>query len=127
MKSGDWTEEFCVEVYKEVKNNNLYITNLAKCTQEDARSLPDAVFKEYRDLFLEEMDIVKPNKIILFGNQISSIILNKKISMSEVRKTKMQLKTKNNLFDCYCVYYPVGNGFFNTPKAIEDVKYIKSI
>ena len=29
-KAADWTNEFCIEVYNEVKNNKFYITNLAK-------------------------------------------------------------------------------------------------
>ena len=43
-KPKDWTPEFCEYVYNEVKNQGLWITNLAKCTQEDASPLPDSVF-----------------------------------------------------------------------------------
>lgn len=63
-------------------------------------------------------------KIILFGNQVSSIVLNKRISVSEYRKTSEDLKIEDKVFKCFPVYYPVGNGFFNAPKAIEDLKYI---
>ena len=127
MKAYDWTPEFCEEVYKEVSRNKLYITNLAKCTQDDARSLPDKVFLEYRDLLLEEIYEVNPKKIVLFGNQVSSVVLGKKISVSEYRKQSETLKIKDKEFVCYPVYYPVGNGFFNAPKAVEDLLYIKSL
>ena len=124
MKPKDWSPKFCKEVYSEVSKQGIYITNLAKCTQDDARSLPNKVFKEYRDLLLEELKMVNPKKIILFGNQVSSIVLNKRISVSESRKKCEVLTIENKNFNCYPVYYPVGNGFFNAPKAVEDLKYI---
>ena len=124
MRPKDWSPKFCKEVYDEVAKQGLYITNLAKCTQDDARPLPDKVFKEYRDLLLEEIKMVNPKKIILFGNQVSSIVLNKKVSVSEYRKISEDLVIDKKNFKCYPVYYPVGNGSFNAPKAIEDIKFI---
>ena len=124
IKPKEWSPEFCKDVYKEVSNQQIYITNLAKCTQEDARILPNKIFKEYRNLLLEEIKYVNPKKIILFGNQVSSIVLNKRISVSEYRKTSEDLKIEDKVFKCFPVYYPVGNGFFNAPKAIEDLRYI---
>ncbi|MCI8460302.1 MAG: hypothetical protein HFE81_02790 [Bacilli bacterium] len=121
-KGKDWTVEFADEVYNNVEKHKVYITNLAKCTQSDARALKDEVFLEYLDLFFKEINIVKPKKIVLFGNQVSSIVLNQKISVSTVRKQEFNYKG----FLFYSVYYPVGNGFFNIDKAIEDIKYIMS-
>ena len=76
---------------------------------------------EYLDLFFKEMDIVNPKIIILFGNQVFSIVLNEKISVSQVRKKEFLLKDK---FKCYSIYYLVGNGRFNMDKSIEDILYI---
>ncbi|MBQ7307370.1 MAG: hypothetical protein IJW82_02475 [Clostridia bacterium] len=123
-KPNEWTPGFCELVYKEVENNSLYITNLAKCTQDDARVLKDDVFKNYLDLLIKEIDLVKPKKIILFGNQVSSIVLNQKISVSTSRKQVFKLTTNENIIDTFSVYYPVGNGFFNIDKAIEDTKFV---
>lgn len=125
MKPCEWTEEFCEKVYAEVANRGLYITNLAKCTQDDARPLADVVFKQYRDLFLEEMKLVIPKKIILFGNQVSSIVLEEKISVSKDRRVLKKLKVGELEFDCYPLFYPVGNGRFNMPKAIEDLLFLQ--
>ena len=125
-KAKDWDNDFCIKVYDEVKNKGIYITNLAKCTQDDARPLKDAIFMKYRDLLLEELDMVNPEKVLLFGNQVSSIVLGEKISVSECRTKQFKLKTKTNTFDTYAVYYPVGNGFFNADKAIDDIKIITS-
>ncbi len=123
-KAKDWDYAFCDQVYDEITNNKLFITNLGKCTQVDARPLPDDVLKKYLDLLLEEINIIKPKIIITFGNQVSSIILNKKIAVSENRKKYHELNVQDKTYKVYPVYYPVGNGIFNIDKAIEDIKWI---
>ena len=85
-KGSEWTEEFAARVYDDVKRHKYFITNLGKCTQIDARELPDSVYKEYLNLLKQEFNIINPKVIILFGNQVSSIVLNQKISVSQVRK-----------------------------------------
>lgn len=127
IKGKEWTENFANEVYEEVKKHKYFITNLGKCTQLDARPLPDSVYKEYLHLLEKEIEIINPKVIILFRNQVSSIVLNEKISVSQCRK-KQFLKTINGKqYKCYAVFYPVGNGRFNIDKSIEDILYIKSL
>lgn len=126
-KPSQWTAEFCQEVYDDVIEHGVWITNLAKCTQEDARELPDEVFLNYLDLLKQELSLVNPEKIILFGNQVSSIVLNKKICVSQVRKEKHNLTINNKVYCAYAVYYPVGNGRFNQPNAVEDILQIKQL
>ena len=120
IKGNEWTEEFAYDVYDNVKKHKYFITNLGKCTQVDARELPDSVYIEYLDLLKEEFKIIKPKVIILFGNQVSSIVLNEKISVSQVRKKCFN----KDGYKFYSVYYPVGNGRFNIDKSIEDIKWI---
>ena len=62
--------------------------------------------------------------IILFGNQVSSIVLKEKISVSKVRRQCFTKEINNQAYKFYAVYYPVGNGRFNIDKAIEDIRYI---
>lgn len=123
-KPKDWDYEFSDYVYEELTNNKIFITNLGKCTQIDARPLSDEVLKKYLELLFKEIDIIKPKVIITFGNQVSSIILNKKISVSENRKVCHELVVGKNKYKVYPVYYPVGNGIFNIDKSIEDIKWI---
>ena len=124
IKGKDWTEEFASNVYNEVSSKKYFITNLGKCTQIDARPLPNAVYKEYLELFEREIEIINPKVIILFGNQVSSIVLDKKISVSRCRKKEF-IKTINGKdYKCYSVYYPIGNGRFNIDKSIEDINWI---
>lgn len=122
-KKKDWTKEFSEKVYKNLEEHDVYITNLAKCTQVDARALTDDYYKAYLKLFIQEINIVKPKKIILFGNQVSSIVLGEKIKVSEVRKKKFICHG----YETYSVFYPVGNGIFNIDKSIEDISYIKEL
>jgi DNA polymerase len=124
IKGNGWNESFAKEVYNKIEDNKIFITNLAKCTQSDARELSDDVYKQYLDLFFKEIDLVNPKTIVLFGNQVSGIVLNKKISVSQCRKQEFILNKK---YRCFCVYYPVGNGRFNINKSIEDLQYILEV
>lgn len=123
-KSKDWTYEFADEVYDNVSKHKYFITNLGKCTQDDARVLKDEVYHKYLELLYKEIEIINPKVIVLFGNQVSSIVLDTKVSVSECRCKKFIHKIKDKEYTFYSVYYPVGNGSFNAPKAIEDLKYI---
>ena len=124
IKGSEWSVDFANEVYDDISKHKVFITNLGKCTQVDARPLPDNVYKKYLKLFFKELEIVNPKKIVLFGNQVSSIVLDKKISVSSVRKEKFIKKINSKDYEFYSVYYPVGNGRFNIGKAIEDINYI---
>lgn len=124
IKGSDWTVEFTERVYKDVENHRYFITNLGKCTQIDARPLPDSVYKEYLHFLECEIDIVKPKVIVLFGNQVSSIVLGEKISVSDARKKAHVKEVAGVKYKCFPVFYPVGNGRFNIDKSIEDLKWI---
>ncbi len=123
-KGSEWTEEFAARVYDDVKKHKYFITNLGKCTQVDARELPDSVYKEYLYLLKQELNIINPKVIVLFGNQVSSIVLDEKISVSQVRKKCFIKDINGTKYKFYSVYYPVGNGRFNIDKSIEDIKWI---
>ncbi len=123
-KPNEWTEEYADEVYAEIEKNKVFITNLGKCTQIDARPLPDKVLKEYLDLLYKEIEIIKPKKIVVFGNQVSSIFLNRKICVKSVRKEEFSINIAGKNYPVYAVFYPIGNGMRNIDLAIEDLKYV---
>ena len=124
IKGKDWTEEFASLVYDDVTKHRYFITNLGKCTQVDARELPDSVYEKYLHLLEKEIEIINPKVVVLFGNQVSSIVLNQKISVSQVRKKEFMKIIHDKSYKFYSVYYPVGNGRFNMDKSIEDIKWI---
>ncbi|OGY79044.1 MAG: hypothetical protein A3B74_04140 [Candidatus Kerfeldbacteria bacterium RIFCSPHIGHO2_02_FULL_42_14] len=123
-KPSDWDYEFAGKVYTKVSDNSIYITNLSKATQIDARPLRDDVFREYLGLFEEEINILNPQIIITFGNQVSSILLGKNIKVSDYRKKHENIKVNGNAFKVFPVYYPVGQGMRNIKKAKEDIAWI---
>ncbi len=118
-KPMEWDYDFANRVYEDITNRGIYITNLAKCTQLDARPLPNKIFKEYLDLLFKELDIVKPKKIVTFGNQVSSIFLDTNISVSRDRKKIFM----HNDISTLPVYYPVGQGRRNMDLAVEDIEW----
>ena len=122
-KPYNWDYSFAEKVYEEVRNKRMYLTNLAKCTQLDARPLPNSVFKEYRDLLLEELNIVNPGKIVVLGNQVSSILLERNISVSKERKNIYGMDVLGITRKILSTYYPVGQGQRNMDKAVEDIKW----
>lgn len=124
IKGIEWTEEFAGEVYQNVEKHHYFITNLGKCTQIDARALPNSSYLPYLNLLKKEFEIVKPKVIILFGNQVSSLVLGETISVSTVRKKCFVRIIKGVKYHFYSVYYPVGNGRFNIDKSIEDIRWI---
>ena len=78
IKGIEWTEEFASEVYSDVEKHKYFITNLGKCTQIDARELPDKVYKEY--LHLLEKDTKDYSFVCsLVGNYIPTLIIYVKI------------------------------------------------
>ena len=123
-KPHEWDEEFADFVYDDVERHQYFITNLGKCTQVDARVLPNSVFHQYLDLLCKEIEIINPKIIVTFGNQVSSILLDKNISVSQCRKQSFSKIIAGKNYKVYPVYYPIGNGMMNIDKAIEDLEYI---
>ena len=123
-KPLDWDEKFADLVYDNVEKHKYFITNLGKCTQVDARILPNSVYTQYLDLLCKEIEIINPKTIITLGNQVSSIVLDKNISVSQCRKQNFLKNIADMEYKVYPVYYPIGNGMMNIDKAIEDLKFI---
>lgn len=123
-KPQEWDEEFADMVYSNVEKHKYFITNLGKCTQTDARVLPNSVYSQYLDLLCKEIEIINPKIIITLGNQVSSTVLGKSISVSQCRKQSFSKKIGKKNYKIYPVYYPIGNGMMNIDKAIEDLKFI---
>jgi uracil-DNA glycosylase len=123
-KPSEWNYAFAESVYKKVSDNSVYITNLSKATQSDARHLSNDVFREYLELLKSEIHYIKPKLVISFGNQVSSILLNKNIKISDYRKKYELLTVNGKFYKLFPVYYPVGQGMRNMHIAKEDILWI---
>lgn len=125
MKSDKWTEKFAEQLYQEIAQKKVYITNLAKCTQADARPLKDKVFKDYLVYTQKELALLQPKHIITLGNQVSSILLGKPIKVSEYTKKEYEsLTIEKQTYRVYPTFYPVGQGMRNMPAAIKRIQEI---
>jgi len=60
-----------------------------------------------------------------FGNQVSIVFLKEKTSVSLCRKKEFTKVINGKEYKCYSIFYPVGNGRFNTDKSIEDILWIE--
>ncbi len=122
LTQSEWNIKSTSVIYKELAKKKIYITNLAKCTQVDARHLPDSTFRAYLPIIRKEIALINPKRIITFGNQVSSIFLGRPVSVSEYtgsRKETYAIEDKS--FDVYPTYYPIGQGRRNQPLAVKRI------
>ncbi len=119
-----WTPEFSENLYCYLADRKIYVTNLAKCTQIDARPLKDQIFKEYLSLMKEEIAVIRPKHIVTFGNQVSSIILGKSISVGQHKNNFEILEIGSSKYRVYPTHYPVGHGRMNQPLAVARINKI---
>lgn len=54
-KANEWDKEFAEKIYDEMKRNKMFITNLGKCTQIDARPIQNSVYEKYLNLLEKEI------------------------------------------------------------------------
>lgn len=124
MKPKDWSPEFAEKVYGYLESEKIFITNLGKCTQADAKLISNNIYLQYLRYFEIEMKIINPKIIVLFGNQVSTVFLGQTISVSKCRKEAFEKEIDGKIFKCFPVFYPVGNGRVNINKSIEDIRWI---
>ena len=74
------------------------------------------------DLLCKEIEIIEPKIIITLGNQVSSIVLDRNISVSQCRKQYFQKDIAGKSYKVYPVYYPIGNGMMDIDKGIQDIE-----
>lgn len=122
LKPLEWNDTFATAVYENLAEHSAYITNLAKCTQVDARPLSNSVFKAYLPLFQKEIELINPTHLFTFGNQVSSIVLGKQVSVSQYLHGQSELF--QGRYVTHPVFYPVGQGRRNQPLAIRRIRSV---
>ena len=123
MQPADWTADFADRVYAELARQGIFVTNLAKCTQPDARPLGNAVYREYLEVMKSEIALVRPQRIIAFGNQVSSVLLGRPVSVSAYAGERSEpLLVDGEEFRVYPTWYPVGQGRRNMPLAVTRIR-----
>jgi len=112
-------------LYRNRKEKSIHHQSNTKCTQIDARPLKDKAFKDYLKYTLEEIAILQPKHIIIFGNQVSSIFLDKPIKVSNYKNNENDTRIiDKKTYKIYPDFYPVGQGMRNIPAAIVRIQSI---
>lgn len=127
----NWSEQFALDVYSHVASEGLYVTNIVKWAGLDAKLPEREKIKLYTPLLLEELRIVRPERIIAFGQLTFDGVLRelevKSLGtfggMNEATLDTgvlhgMQTKV-GEIIPCY---FPVGQGIKNRTKAVEILK-----
>jgi len=112
-------------------NNDIYITNLVKCTKYNSESPNKDIIKQDFPLLQREINIVSPKYIVTFGKIPLRMITGKDIRLKDflkrIRENSYQaIKSINVLGKIYKVlpcYFPVGRG--NRQGALEILSYIR--
>ena len=112
-------------------NNNIYITNLVKCTKYNPENPSKNIIKQDFPLLQKEINAVLPKYIIAFGKLPLEIKTGKNIRLKDYfKKTSNNsykpIKSVNVLGKIYKVlpcYFPVGRG--NRRGALEILSYIR--
>ena len=128
LRPEEWTPEFSNTIYSYVASKKVFSTNLAKATQLDARPLRDRVFYDSREGFLKELELLNASHVVTFGNQVSSVLLNKPVRVSKYSGTQFEeLEVGMRIYKIYPCFYPVGRGWMNIRKVVPRVRRILNI
>ena len=122
LAPAEWSPDFAQSLYTHLARQRVYITNLAKCTLNDSRPLPNAVFKRYVALLHTEVDSTIPEVIVTFGNQVSSVLLGRPVSVAASSDALHHFHTKRVMTKVIPTYYPVGQGVRNMPLAVARLR-----
>jgi uracil-DNA glycosylase len=126
-----WQIEDESRIEQSLINNNVYITNLVKCTKYNPDSPSKNIIKQDFLLLQKEINVVLPKYIIAFGKLPLEIITSKNIRLKDyLEKIKDNsyepIKSVDILGKIYNVlpcYFPVGRG--NRQGALEILNHIR--
>ncbi|HLD57077.1 MAG TPA: uracil-DNA glycosylase family protein, partial [archaeon] len=127
-----WSYGFAEKVLDYLKTRKLYITNIVKCTGQDAALPTVSKIKSQSHLFEKEVGLVNPKVIVAFGLLPTKALLKRDVKISDlyketVRSRKPQFseaKVGGKKYKVFPCYYPIGRG--NPKKALEMIGYLNS-
>jgi uracil-DNA glycosylase family 4 len=126
-----WKIEDEKKIEESLRKNNVYLTNLVKCSQPHPFPPKKNVIQEQLPLLKQEIKTVAPRYIVTFGKIPFETLTEERVLMRNLlkrvrNKTYSPYKSIDILGKKYAIlpnFFPLGHG--NTPKAIEILKYIK--
>ncbi len=111
------------------RENDLYITNVVKCRptpldNPNKNKKPDnEEINSCIHFLIEEIDIVKPELIVLCGGTSYKAITNKKsFKIGEVRGKIFDIEINSNMYKAITIYHPSYLMQYAKPHQIEETK-----
>ncbi len=124
-----WDNKAVTDTLKIVKDSGNYLTNLVKCTGSDGNPPKKEQIDYNKNLFFEEIDIIKPENIVAFGVLPFKGLTGKTIKLSEYFSGELKplesIQINKKIYPVWPCYFPVGRG--NPKKAAEALRRIKPL
>lgn len=125
-----WLPDTTRRVLADLRHHSVYLTNLVKCTMDNPDVPPKAVFQEDWPLFLREMEIIRPKRIIAFGSLTFEMLTGSKVALRTYYEDVIQrgripayrMRTIDNHPQAVLPnYFPVGRGNPSASSELLDV------
>lgn len=128
-----WDNKTSHLVEQELKNRNIYLSNLVKCCATNPEPPGKEKIKSNWSLFQEEISIINPKYIVAFGLLPFKKITGIQFKMSEQLKAiknkrliiESSLPIKNKTYPVVPCHFPVGRG--NPREAVLILKSIQNL
>lgn len=123
-----WQIEDEDKVEQSLARNNVYITNIVKCTQAHPESPTKEFISQDFSLFSQEIKLVSPKYIVAFGKLVIKTLTKQDVRLNNYLEAKSyqsleSVKIVNKVYPVLPCFFPVGRG--NPKKAIKILSYIK--
>ncbi|MCX7725670.1 MAG: uracil-DNA glycosylase [Chitinispirillaceae bacterium] len=107
------------------REKDVYITNIIKCRPPENRTPEASEILSCLPILLKQIEIIKPDAILLLGRIAAHSLLNKKESIAELRQKRFEFKG----IPLYITYHPAAllyNIQYKRP-AWEDLKLFRNL
>ena len=118
---AEWKNEHTQQIQRELIRKKLFLTNIVKCCYGHSLYPENKVIAEQLKLLADEIKIIRPRKIVVFGGLVYKTLTGKNIKLAEYwNKQKIGNDSeiisglKISVIPCY---FPIGRG--NPKKAAE--------
>lgn len=119
----EWTRTHTEQIKNELVKNKFFLTNIVKCCYCHSAYPHQKVITNQLKLLGQEIDIVKPEKIVAFGGLVYKTLTRETIKLSDYwkngNKKSAEILSGLHVPVTPC-YFPIGRG--NPRKAIKILK-----
>lgn len=117
----DWQKKQTELIKNELIRHKFFLTNIVKCCYSHSAYPDKRVIAEQLKLLADEINIVRPKKIIAFGGLVFKTLTGKSIKLSEYWKKRGTGKSREVISGLKVLtepcYFPIGRG--NPNKSAE--------